>query len=320
MAGRDANSVFQQPWWLEAVAPGRWDAVEVTSDRYGVDAWLPYAVRFERAGRKVIDMPALTPTLGPWVRPSPSSSPRKVLAHHMTLLGRLVDALPPADLFRQNLHHSLPTALPFAQQGFTLTVGYTYVIDDVSSPEALWARISTSRRQDIQKAQRNLEVVPSDDLDLFLHLNRLTFQRQGINPRYDDEYVRRLDEACRRHDASQILIAFDKAGNAHGAHYLVFDQSTTYGLMSGLDPAHRRSNAGSLLMWEALRFASSVSTSFNFSGGTIRGVEPFIASFGGRQVPYVTATRASLGWRSAELVRDTFRSARPRSVLARISR
>ena len=302
------NSIFQRSWWLDAVAPGAWDVVEVSSDKYGVDAWLPYVVRYESFGVKIIDMPALTTSLGPWVRQPSSPSPRKQLTHYMSILDRLAEALPEADLFRQNFHHSIPTALPFAQHGFDLRLAYTYLIDDVTSEDQVWHNISTSRRQDVQKAQRQLEVRHSDDIELFLHLNHMTFERQGKNSRWSDDYVRRIDAACRTNDARCILIAFDEHENAHGAHYLVYDRETTNGLMSGADPAFRSSNAGSLLMWEALRFASKESRSFNFSGGSLAGIEPFISSFGGRQTPYVTATRSSLGWRSAELARESARS------------
>ncbi len=302
--GKSFNSVFQRPWWLDAVAPGRWDVVEVTSERWGIDAWLPYVVRSEKAGLRVVDMPQLTPSLGPWVREPRSASRRKRLTHYMSILGRLVDALPDAVLFRQNLHHSIPTALPFAQRGFELQLAYTYVIDDVTSEDEVWSNISTSRRQDIQKAQQQLEVHESDDIELLIHLNRLTFERQGLQPRYSDDFVRRIDAACVANDARCILIAVDEQGSPHGGHLLVHDGETTNGLMSGLDPSYRDSNAGSLLMWEALRYASRTTKGFNFSGGSIAGVEPFISSFGGRQAQYVTVCRSSLLWRSAKIARD----------------
>jgi lipid II:glycine glycyltransferase (peptidoglycan interpeptide bridge formation enzyme) len=225
----------------------------------------------------------------------------------MSTLGRLADALPKAELFRQNFHHSLPTALPFAQRGFDLTLGYTYVLSNLGIEDEIWQTISRSRRIDIRKAQQRLEVRATDDLDLFLRLNHMTFARQGLSPGYSDDYVRRIDDACKANDARCILVAVDETDNAHGAYYLVHDQETTNGLMSGVDPNHRNSGAGSLLMWESLRFACEHSRTFNFSGGTMKGAEPFISSFGGVQTPYITVTRDSLRWRSLLLARDSAR-------------
>ena len=57
------NSVFEQPWWLECVAPGVWgEAVVRRGDE--VVARLPYALR-QRFGLPTITQPQFTQTLGP---------------------------------------------------------------------------------------------------------------------------------------------------------------------------------------------------------------------------------------------------------------
>src|SRR3954454_11334208 len=85
------NAIFQQPWWLDAVAPGRWS--EATVERDGrVVARLPYVVRGGRALR-ALTMPPLTGTLGPWVAQS-RARPARALSREMELLGALEAALP----------------------------------------------------------------------------------------------------------------------------------------------------------------------------------------------------------------------------------
>ena len=70
---RCANALFQQPWWLDAVAPGRWG--EVTCERDGrIVARLPYVVRDGR-GLRMPTQSSLTHTLGPWVGPKPTPTP-----------------------------------------------------------------------------------------------------------------------------------------------------------------------------------------------------------------------------------------------------
>ena len=62
-----ANAIFQQPWWLDAVAPGQW--AEVTCEHDGrIVARLPYVVRGRR-GLRILTQSSLTHTLGPWVEP-----------------------------------------------------------------------------------------------------------------------------------------------------------------------------------------------------------------------------------------------------------
>ncbi len=53
------NSLFEEPWWLEAVAPGRWREAVVTSDA-GPEARLPYVLK-RRMGLTLVAQPPLTP-------------------------------------------------------------------------------------------------------------------------------------------------------------------------------------------------------------------------------------------------------------------
>ena len=59
-----ANSLFEQPWWLDAVAPGQWDEALVTDANGSVMARMPYV----KTGNR-ITMPPLTQNLGIWMAP-----------------------------------------------------------------------------------------------------------------------------------------------------------------------------------------------------------------------------------------------------------
>ena len=306
------NSLFQRSWWLDIVAPGSWDDVEVRSDDGTLLGWWPYVTTVDRPGVRCIDMPTLSLSLGPWISEPRTPDPRRRLAHVHDVLGQLIDLLPTATIFRQNLHHSLATTIPFAHRGFDVQLAYTHVIDDVRDLDAVWKRISTSRRQSINKAKRRVVVTETDDLELFLRLHAMVYQRQHMAQPLDHREMARIDAQLAARDARAILVATDDHGNHHGAHYLVHDELATYGTMSGLDPAHRDSAAGSLLMWEAIRYAAKRSSSFNFCGGTPPHVYPFISSFGAELVPYASVERESLRWRSTKLARDLVRRARRR--------
>src|SRR5262249_38128200 len=121
----------------------------------------------------------------------------------------------------------------------------------------------------------------------------LTFSRQGLRPKYDLTLLRRLDAAARQFGSCRILHAQDAQGNIHAGIYIVWDESSAYYLLGGADPRFRTSGAHSLLMWEAIRFASTVSRSFDFEGSMVEPIERFFRSFGARQVPYFHVTRMS---------------------------
>jgi hypothetical protein len=59
------NALFEQPWWLESVAPGAWGEAVVRRGEEVV-ARLPYAYR-RPLGMTVISQPPFTQTLGPWL-------------------------------------------------------------------------------------------------------------------------------------------------------------------------------------------------------------------------------------------------------------
>jgi hypothetical protein len=298
-----AVGIFQQSWWLDAVAPGRWDAVEVRGDDGELMAWMPYVVRHDKFGLKIIDMPPLTLSLNPWVGETASDMPRKQQAHYQAMLGALADALPEADLIRQRFDHLVPTALPFGQRGYLLRQAYSYRINDLSDEEQLWAALSSSRRRQIRNAGKQIEVSATDDVGIFLRLNRLTYERQGMSPPYRDDVVRRVDDACRANNAREILIATDPSGAVHSAGYCVFDSYATYALMSGDDPDHRQSGAGSLLRWEEIRRSAARSQTFDFEGGTKPSLQRFVSSFGAELSPNVVVVKETLRWRTLDLAR-----------------
>jgi hypothetical protein len=282
--------LFQQPWWLEAIAPGQWDEVVVTRNGE-VCARLPYVIK-SRFGLKAIAMPSLTQTLGPWLMPSKTKY-SKQLAQQKDLMTALIEQLPPHDYFSQGFHYSITNYLPFYWQGFTQTTFYTYVIEDLTDLNKVWQEFQDNIRYDIKKAKKSVVVNTEPNIDRFLDINTLTFTRQGLPLPYTRELVRRLDSACEARNARRMFFAEDAEGRTHAAIYLVWDENSAYYLMGGGDPELRSSGATSLLMWEAIQFAASVTRTFDFEGSMGESIERFFRGFGARQVPYFYVRRMS---------------------------
>jgi hypothetical protein len=123
------NSLFEQPWWLDSVAPQACGAAVV---RRGEDvvARLPY-MRRRRLGLTTIVQPPLTQTLGPWLVRSEGKRAHR-LETEKKLLEQLIGLLPRFDFFRQAFAPTLTNWLPFYWAGFEATVRITYGIDDLS--------------------------------------------------------------------------------------------------------------------------------------------------------------------------------------------
>lgn len=271
------------------MAPGAWDYA--IARRGGeIAAVLPICRKVEIIGGVSLRMPKLTQTLGPWLRPSTAKYANQ-LTEQKDLMTELIEALPRHRYFSQNFHHSLTNWLPFYWKGFQQTTRYTYILDDLSDLDAVRNGFSSNIRGYIRKAQKQLRVESDLGLECFLQTNELTFERQGQRLPYTREFVKRIDEACKSHNARKMFFAVDDADNIHAVLYLVWTSQSAYLLMAGGDPSLRSSGASSLLVWHAIQFASGVCRTFDFEGSMLEPVERFFRAFGARQMPYSHVTK-----------------------------
>ena len=285
-----SNALFDQPWWLDAVAPGAWEQVEVAGGDGSSVARLPF-VRRTRFGLTVVSQPSLTQALGPALAATEGKYARR-LELEKERMEALISALPPFAFFRQNFAPAITNWLPFYWAGFTATARYTYRLEDLADLDAVWAEFTDSTRRQVRRAERVVEVRDDFALDRFLELNEMTFRRQGLPVPHGLGLIRRIDEAAGGRDARRLLAAIDAQGRTHAAIYLVFDERAAYYLIGARDDELRSSGATSLLLWEAIRFAAGRSRVFDFEGSMIESIERFFRGFGAKQVPYFRVEKA----------------------------
>lgn len=309
IAGLASWPIFHQPWWLDAVSPGNWEAVAV--ERGGeIVARLPYVMRGPRRMR-VLTQPPATPFLGPWVARIPDAKYAKALGNQMELQAELETRLPAAVMFRQSFSPAMINALPFIWAGYRAEVAYTYRLDDLGSEQSLWDGLRDNIRREIRKARKRVIVRDDLGLDRFYGVWRDTLTRQG-RPDPSRDRLERIDAACGARDARVTLFACDDADRIHAVAFIVWDAEAAYYLFGGSRPELRTSGAASLLLWEAILRARQVTRVFDFEGSMLAPVERFFRAFGGRQVPYLRVSRASRVIAGAFGLRDRAR----RSVAA----
>ncbi len=288
--------LFSQAWWLDATAgDGNWNVALVMTGTE-VQAAMPYVVN-KRYGFTLLGQPALTQTLGPWLREINAKYAKK-LSSQKDLMNGLIKILPEFHHYSQKWPHQQTNWLPFFWANFKQTTRYTYVLPDLSNEELIWNGIQQNIRTDIRKARDKFGIKIREDLgiDEFLKLNKLVFDRQGIDPPYSEAFVKSIDAACTAKNSRRIFIAEDLQGRQHAGIYLIWDENSAYYLMGGGDPDLRNSGATSLCMWEAIKFSTTVTKRFDFEGSMIEPVERFFRAFGAIQTPYfsVTKTRSRL--------------------------
>ncbi|MBK1988487.1 GNAT family N-acetyltransferase [Sphaerospermopsis aphanizomenoides BCCUSP55] len=298
--------IFSQDWWLDAVCGEEsWDVVLIEKDEK-IIATLPY-YRREKLFFIGLNMPSLTQTLGPWLAPLTGKYATQ-LAQQKEIFTALIEQLPPYDFFHQNFHYSITNWLPFYWHGFTQTTRYTYVIEDLTDLNQVWNNFQSNTRRVIRKAEKEVVVHTDLEIDKFLELHTMTFQRQGKALPYNRELVLHIEAACLKHQSRQIFFAEDNQGRIHAVLYLIWDDYSAYYLMGGGDPKLRNSGAMTLLMWEAIQFASTVTKKFDFEGSMIEPIEIFFRDFGAKQIPYFQVTHTSRRMKPLMAGRDIFKA------------
>lgn len=284
--------VFSKDWWLDTVAGDSWDVVLVEKDNK-IMASLPFVKR-KKLGFTLFNMPKLTQSLGPWLRPS-TAKYAKQLAQEKDLLQSLYNQLPLYAYYKVNWHYQCTNWLPLYWLNYNQTTRYTYRLNQLSDLTKVWDGFQANIRTDIKKAQNKEGIKVRTDLDIddFLELNKKVFVRQGMTLPYNEELVRNIHKAATKNYASKFFIGEDEQGRHHAGVYIIWDANSAYYLLGGGDPELRNSGATSLCMWEAIQYASTVTKSFDFEGSMIEPVERFFRAFGAIQTPYFTISKTN---------------------------
>lgn len=286
--------IFSQAWWLDAVVgKDNWNVALVKNKNDEVIATMPYVLQ-KKFGFKISIMPKLTQTLGPWLKPFNGNYANK-LGYEKDTMQALIEQLPKLHFFNQSWNYTYSNWLPFYWKGFNQTTRFTYVIEDLTDLDKVYANFQSKIKGDIKKANNRFNLVVRDDLSIedFIALNKLVFSRQGIKFPYSDDLIREIDKACLDRNCRKLLIAVDKDGSQHAGAYIVWDKQTVYYLMGGSNPDLRNSGATSLCLWKAIEFSATVAKQFDFEGSMLEPVERFVRAFGAGQKPYNSISRSS---------------------------
>jgi GNAT superfamily N-acetyltransferase len=290
-------TIFQEPWWLDAVAPGHWGEAAV-KNAGEIIARLPYVVK-RRWGITVLTMPYLTPSLGPWYRRSLAKSANS-LAEQKDLANELVEQLPNFDLFRQIFSPDVSYWLPYHWAGFQCSVSNTCRLAELSDLDGVWNGFRDNVRTDIRKASKRFTVRPNCDLGEFLRIAPMVFRTKGIPVPTKPELIRRIDDACVQRSCRAILSAVDTAEKVNGVIYLVWDARVVYYLMGSSLPEARTQGVSSLLLWEAIQLAARLGKVFDFEGSSVESVERFFRAFGTQPTTLVVLLKHSHRMRAAQ--------------------
>ncbi len=277
--------IFFKYWWLDATCgKDNWDVIFVKKKEKIIAV---FPVFIKNIGiYKSITNPLLTPRLGVWINYPDNQKYTSKIGLENEIFSEIITRLPKHKIFTLNFYYNLNNWLPFYWNNFKQTTKYSYIIDDLSDLEKVFANFKSNIRNKIRKAEKLVNIEFSDDLQAFYNVNKLTYDRQNKKIPYTFEQIKKIDDACVKNNSRKILLAKDSDNNIHAGLYLIFDNNYSYQLMLGINQNYASSGAASLLIWEAVKFSSTITKHYDFEGSIVKNIETFFRSFGGKQVPY----------------------------------
>lgn len=286
----EVNSIFEQPWWLDTVAFGKWGAVTV-KDSDKVIARLPYV--FER---NRIVMPPLTQTLGPWIHPDyrKQRQGNTQTTIQKELIRELMGQLPKYKSFDMTFDHANDYILPYRWLGFSLQPTFSYRLNDLSDLDRVQSNLNKTVKKNIRSGMNKTCISSELDVEaLFLSLDE-SFSAQNRKYPHSIVLIEKIVKNCVSRDSGRMFIARDGENNVHASAFIIYDERTCYYLLGGSSANYRSSGAQSLVLWEAIQFASTTSKAFDFEGSMVEGIENFFRQFGGEQVVNYNVTKHQL--------------------------
>lgn len=277
--------IFYQPWWLDCVCNEQWD-VAIAEEKENILGLWPYWKKV-KYGISYIIMPKFTQISGPVILYPPDQSVIKRQSFYKKVMDLLFTQLPDAHWIRLNLDYEHLNWQPLYWKGFTQTTRYTYTIESPpSNPDLLLKSFSKSARQEIKKAQKNVSISETNDIEKFYYLNKKSFERKRQRLPFNFADLEKLYKIASENGRGKIIIAKDSEGKVHSGLFFIWDEQYVYYLAGGGMPHFRDSGSKFLLSSEAINFAAENNLSVNFLGSMIEGVSYYARQFGAIPVPY----------------------------------
>jgi hypothetical protein len=295
------NSIFEQPWWLDIVAPNQWIELLVKEGDVIKARW-PIVKKWYGIG-----MPILTQSLGFWI--SEDKLDADIYYNEQKrITNLLLEQLPRNRNIKIRLSPNVQYFLPIYWKSYKITPLVIYRINDISDVTSIYNRFNRIVKGNIRSASKKCTVKEIDDIGILIMLMEKTFGIQRRKFPISKDLIINIYNECTKYKAGKLLYALDPQGFVHSGALLVYDKNVCYALMGGTDPKYRSSGVFSLVLWESIKFASTVSKSFDFQGSMIEGVENFLRQFGGKPIVYYQIRKQNILLELFELLKPRIKS------------
>ena len=278
--------VFNQPFWLDAVCGDKnWQVVLIT-DNNEIVAAMPYYIK-KKYIFEIITTPKHTQRFSPCIKyPQKIKTYSHKVDFENKVMTALLSAFPKEIYFQSTFHFDYQNALPFYWSGYKVNYRHTYVIDDISSPEEVFNGFSNNRKRVIRRAKKNITV--KDDLtpERFYKLHQESLKQKKSNISYSFVHFKKIYNACKENECGKIFHAIDDDMNLHAALYIIWDNKAAYHLIPVVNPNFYKSQAISLLVFNAIEYLQDKTSSYDFEGSMMINIEKAYREYGALPKPF----------------------------------
>lgn len=238
--------------------------------------------------------PPFTQSIGPFLSVS-AQNPTTIMTNWKKALSAMADFFDnlPCSVISCSFNVDVVDMQPFIWRKFKVIPGYTYQLDLTISESDILMRMSNERRKNINRGTKDgLVVQQTKDYDLVKCLVVKTFLRQ--NERCDVHYLNRILFEFASEKNSFAFVTYNE-NHPIACTFCLHDEHKAYYLLGGYDSEMKHHGAGTMAMWESIRYAKGLGVSvFDFEGSKIPQIERYFRGFGGRLVPYYQINKAKL--------------------------
>lgn len=274
--------LFSQYWWMNTVCKeNEWD-VFLVGDEKNIIAAMPYFITM-RDGKRLITKAKLTQNNGIWIKYPENQKIVSKLDYEEKIINKVCDFIESLsiDKYEQQYHYRFTNWLPFFWRYYREITRYTYVIEDTNNMEKIRSEYSSKIRNKINNAKKILKVYESEDLEKFYYVNKLSFDRQGIEIPYSFEFFKNLFKECDKKNCCKLLFAVDSENNIHSVAMIVWDEESVYYLLNGTAPDFKQYQGNALLIDRSIEIAHELGKKFDFEGSVIKNIEQSFRQYGG---------------------------------------
>ncbi|MDR4506267.1 MAG: GNAT family N-acetyltransferase [Candidatus Scalindua sp.] len=236
--------------------------------------------------------PPFTPTIGPFLKVE-STNPVSIMDTWKKLLSSLSDFIEsmPYLIISLSLDRRIVDTQPFIWKKFKVIPGYTYLVNLSLSVDEIWSKMSSERRKNINKGLKDgLVTTKLDNFEIIksLVVKSFTRQRMIVSESYLDKILFKFSNNC-----NSFAFVTSKNGNPIGGTFCVYDNNRAYYLLGGYDSDKKHHGAGTLSMWESIKYARNLGLKyFDFEGSMIPQIEKYLRGFGGELSPFFRINKA----------------------------